>query len=361
MELEVNWYDDDESRVALRAVALDTLERLIATESLALSLPVDRRRVLRHLGQGSVEELVANRTAEKVLQSNERLRFESLRDAATAVTGELPAMVDGMPEFVAEVEILLRRAFGDGTSTPDEAKARAVSKLLENLDRVVSPLPYFNVTVANERRGLVREMLTSGPDVEPWTAESADGEEYEEAERSTRNRPPEPGEIVVAQALLDDAACRIEACPVCESEPTRCPDDVESSWWVSEARGGRPAHQIVALGRKRCAFYRGSSPNAAEQRFSRYGFHATGTLLHVFALAEDRRLGDYHLLDLGRRNHGKRYSDLLSMNKRRVTPAAACCAEIEFWCAEQVSRLGRGGSVDHVSFPFPNAQHDEVG
>lgn len=361
MELEVNWYDDDESRAALRTLALDALKRLIASESVALSLPVDSRRMLRHLGRRNVEELVANRAAEKVLQSNERLRFASVHEAATAVTGELPAMVDGVPEFVAEVEILRRRALGDGTRTPDEATARAVGRLLENLDRVVSPRPYFNVTVANERRSLLRELLVFDPNVDSWTAQAADGEEYEQAEQSTRSRPAEPGEIVVAQVLLDDAVHQVEACPVCETESARCPEDVETSWWVSEARGGRPAHQIVAVGRKRCAFYQGSSPNAAEQRFSRYGFHATGTLLHVFARAEDRRLGDYHLLDLGRRNHGKRHSDLLSMNKRRATPAAACCAEIEFWCAEQVSRLGRGGSVDHCSFPFPDADDDEVG
>jgi len=360
MNIEINWYDDDESRAVLRDLALAALDRLIAQDSLALSLPLRSRRKLSHLSPTtSVNELVAYRAAEAVLQSNHHLRFTSNEEATAAINTELPAMVDGIPEFLAEVERLRQRALGSTVS--NEAQMRAFSKLLENLDRVVSPTRYFNMILRNERRTLSKELTLADLDnVEPLTAESSDGEEYDRFEQRIATRPPEPGETVVAMAMLDEAVRRLTACPACETESNTCPDGVETQWWLDQARGGRPASQIIAAGRRHCSRYQGASQNDSEQLFSRYGFHATGTLMHVFARAEDRRLSDYHLLDSGQRNHGKRYRDLLSMNRRRVTPAAACCGEIEHWCGEQISRLGRGGSVDPSSFPFPG-QNDEAG
>lgn len=327
------------------------------TDDVVQETPISRatRRSFEYLGH-TAEEFISRRAAALIVRKEEHLEFS--HDATIAVARRaVREVLDELPEWLATVTAAYR--------TPTVNQAAPLERMQPRLPEIANFGAYLRMSVRHEEaREAKRRRRELAGGLRPVSAEVANTDTGEEHER------PEMADPVdwVSQAdirldverRLTDALEQVReslACPACQVRGVRCDDkrpparQVEIAWWLGAIESGLPAYEIIELGKSRCAIFRDKHGQVSDQNYSRNGYHGTGTLLHIFATAEDRRLRDWHLLDKGEDHHRRRSTQSRTDNKGRTTPEAAMCEKIAFWAGWQKDHVRRGRYPDASTFP----------
>lgn len=336
-----------QARTALRRFTDD------AVQEVSIGRPT--RRSLERLGH-TAEEFIARRAAALIVRREEH--FELSYDATIAVARRaVREVLEELPEWLDTVTAVYRMHTAN--------QAVPLERMQPRLPEIANFGAYLRISVRNEEAREAkkrRHELAGGLRPVPVAVINADtGEDRERPEMADPvDRISQADIRLDVERRLTHALEQVReslACPACQVRGVRCDDkrppvrQVEIAWWLGAVESGLPAHEIIELGKSRCGIFRDKHGQVSDQNYSRNGYHGTGTLLHLFATAEDRRLRDWHLLDKGEDHHRRRSTQSRTDNKGRTTPEAAMCERIAFWAGFQKDIVRRGRYPDASTFP----------
>lgn len=329
------------ARTALRRFTDDAVQEV--------SISRLTRRSLERLGH-TPEEFIARRAAALIVRREEHL--ERSYDATIAVARRaVREVLEELPEWLVTVSAVYRKHTAN--------QAVPLERMQPKLPEIENFAAYLRIAVrreeAREAKKRRHELAGGLRPVSVAVVNTDTGEDHERPEMADPvDRISQADIRLDVERRLTDALEQVReslACPACQVRGDPCRDGVEISWWLEAVESGLPAHEIVELGKSRCAIFRDRHGQVSDQNYSRNGYHGTGTLLHLFAAAEDQRLRDWILLDKGKDHHRRRSTQIRDNNGHRTTPEAALCDEIAVWAGFQQDSVRRGRYPDASTFP----------